>query len=88
MNVHLTPEQEAFVQQAIASGDYHSAEDAVHEALAHWQERRRAIFELRTAIDESDEDFAAGLYTEYSNPTLPQLAEELKREARNLRDVR
>jgi hypothetical protein len=36
MEVHLTPDQEAFVRQGIASGRFHSEADAVAEALSLW----------------------------------------------------
>jgi Arc/MetJ-type ribon-helix-helix transcriptional regulator len=36
MEVRLTPDQEAFVRQAIESGRLHRAEDAVEEALGLW----------------------------------------------------
>jgi putative addiction module CopG family antidote len=41
MEVHLTPDQEAFVRQAIESGRLHRPEDAVEEALRLWEERER-----------------------------------------------
>ena len=37
MDVQFTPDQEAFVRQAIASGRYQTAEDAVRDALARWE---------------------------------------------------
>jgi putative addiction module CopG family antidote len=42
MEVHLTPDQEAFVRQAIQRGRLRHEEDAVKEALALWEERERA----------------------------------------------
>jgi hypothetical protein len=39
MEVHLTPDQESFVRQAIA---LRCEEDAVCEALVLWEERERA----------------------------------------------
>jgi Arc/MetJ-type ribon-helix-helix transcriptional regulator len=39
MEVELTPEQQAFVQHAIATGRLHRPEEAVREALALWEER-------------------------------------------------
>lgn len=41
MEVRLTPDQEAFVRQAIESGRLPRAEDAVEEALSLWEERER-----------------------------------------------
>jgi putative addiction module CopG family antidote len=86
MEVQLTPDQEAFIKHAIDSGRLHREEDAVREALSLWEERERARVELRAAFDEAEVDLEAGHYTDYTNETLPQLADELKREARALRD--
>jgi putative addiction module CopG family antidote len=85
MEVTLTPAQEAFIRQAIESGRYHSADDAVREALALWEERERRRVELEAALDEAEADLAAEDYSEYTDATLPELAAELKREARQLR---
>jgi putative addiction module CopG family antidote len=84
MQVDLTVEQEAFIQQAIASGRYRTAEEAVQEAMARWEEGERARLELMTALDEAESDLAGGRYSDYTDETLPNLAVELKSEARGL----
>jgi len=86
MEVQLTPDQEALVQKAVASGRYPSAADAVRDALARWEEGERARLELLVALDEAEADLEAGRYTDHTDTTLPRLAEELKREARALRE--
>ena len=45
MNVDLTPDQQAFVQQAIKSGRLANAEQAIEEALALWERRERRRLE-------------------------------------------
>ena len=82
MEVQLTPDQEAFVRKAVASGRYPSAEAAVREAMARWEGVERARLEILAALDEAEADLEAGHYTDYTDATLPQLADELKREAR------
>ena len=82
MQVELTVEQEAFIQQAVAIGRYRSPEDAVQDAMARWEESERRHLELLTALDEAESDLAAGRYFDYTNDTLPDLAAELKNEAR------
>jgi putative addiction module CopG family antidote len=82
MQVDLTLEQEAFIQQAIASGRYRTAEDAVQDAMARWEEREQSHLELLATLDEAESDLAAGQYADYTNETLPDLATELKGEAR------
>ena len=46
MIVHLTPDQKAFVRDAIASGRLHGEEDALREALTLWERRERARAEI------------------------------------------
>jgi putative addiction module CopG family antidote len=88
MEVQPTPDQKAFIRHAIESGRLHREEDAVREALSLWEERERARVELGAALDEAEADLEAGYFAGYTNETLPQLAGELKREARALRDGR
>lgn len=85
MEVHLTPDQEAFVQQAIASGRLRREEEAVQEALALWEERERRRVEILAALDASEVDIESGCFSDYSDPSLIRLADELKREARVVR---
>jgi putative addiction module CopG family antidote len=82
MEVQLAPDQEALARQAVASGRYHSVEDAVRDAMARWEEGERARLELLVALDEAEADLEAGRYTDHTDSTLPKLAEDLKREAR------
>jgi len=42
MQVNLTPDQEVFVRQAVASGRCKNVEEAVEEAFSLWEARRRA----------------------------------------------
>ena len=85
MQIELTPDQEAFVRSASADGRYQTPEDAVRDAMARWEESERWRLELLAAFDEAETDLAAGRFREYTQATLPQLAEELKQEGRKLR---
>ena len=85
MDVHLTPDQKAFARQAIESGRLTREEDAVNKALSLWEERERSRMELIASLDEAEGDLAEGRFTEWTDDTLPQLFEELKREARETR---
>jgi putative addiction module CopG family antidote len=60
MEVRLTPDQEAFVRQAIESGRLHRAEDAVEEALRLWEERERTRAEILAAVDLAEASLARG----------------------------
>jgi putative addiction module CopG family antidote len=88
MEVHFkpNPDQEAFIRQAIASGRYRSAEDAVSDAMTRWENRERGRVELLAALEEGEADLEAARYTDYTDATLGQLAGELKYEARQLRN--
>ena len=82
MEVHFTPDQEALIRRAIASGRYQTAEDAVQDAMARWEEGERVRIEVLARLDEAEADLEARRYTDYSDEALPTLADELKREAR------
>jgi putative addiction module CopG family antidote len=88
MEVQFTADQEAFIHKAIADGRYQTPEDAVREAMELWEEQERSRLMLLAALDEAETDFDAGRFDEYDKDTLPLLADELKREARALRDLR
>ena len=50
MEVQLTPDQKAFVRQAIESGRLEREEDAVAQALCLWEERERRRSEILAAV--------------------------------------
>lgn len=50
MEVEFTPDQKAFVRQAIESGRLQRQEDAVKEALGLWEERERRRLEILVAV--------------------------------------
>jgi Arc/MetJ-type ribon-helix-helix transcriptional regulator len=58
------------------------AEDAVRDALARWEEGERTRAELLSALDEAETDLESGRFSDHSDESLPELAAELKREAR------
>jgi putative addiction module CopG family antidote len=86
MQFEPTPDQQAFIHRAIASGRYRSAEEALRDAMARWEEDERKRVELLAAFDDAEADILAREYIDYTNDTLPQLGDELKREARSARD--
>jgi putative addiction module CopG family antidote len=83
MEVRLTPDQEAFVRQAIETGRFHRAEDAVQEALSLWERRERRRAEILAAVDTAEASLARG---EGRNITTQQstqdLADEVKQRGR------
>jgi len=85
MEVTLTPSQEILIQRAIELGRYRSTEDAVRDAMARWEERERQRIDLTTDIGRAETELKSGWYSDYTDDTLPLLAEELKSEARQMR---
>jgi putative addiction module CopG family antidote len=85
MEVKLTPAQEVLIQRAIEQGRYRSAEEAVRDAMFRWEEHERRRIDLTTDIGRAETELKSGSYTDYTDDTLPLLAEELKREAREMR---
>jgi len=80
MKVQLTPDQKAFVRQAIESGRLRHEEDAVKEALSLWEERERRRLEILIAVDKAETSLARGEGRRVTTPEeTKQLADEVKR---------
>jgi putative addiction module CopG family antidote len=82
MEVHLTPDQEAFVRKAIEMGRLDREEDAVREALLLWEERERRRLEILAAVDEAEASLARGEGQDITQQSMRELAEEVKRRGR------
>jgi putative addiction module CopG family antidote len=80
MEVGLTPDQEAFVRQAIESGRFNRAEDAVEEALLLWEERerKRKRAEFSATLDDAKASLARGEGRNITQESMLDLAEEVK----------
>ena len=82
MEVRLTPDQEAFIRQAIETGRFHRPEDAVEEALSLWEERERTRAEILAAVEVADAALARGEGRILTPESMRQLAEEVKQRGR------
>jgi Arc/MetJ-type ribon-helix-helix transcriptional regulator len=82
MEVHLTPDQQAFVRLGIESGRFHTEADAVAEALALWEERERARAEILAAVDTAEASLDNGEGIEITEQSTRELAERVKRRGR------
>jgi Arc/MetJ-type ribon-helix-helix transcriptional regulator len=82
MEVRLTPDQEAFVRQAIESGRLQRAEDAVQEALSLWEQRERSRAEILVAVDAAEASLARGEGRVITEESMRELAEEVKQRGR------
>jgi antitoxin ParD1/3/4 len=82
MEITLTPDQEAFVRQAIKSGRFDRAEDAVTEALLLWEERERLRSEFLISLDEAEASLDRGEGIPITRESMRELAEDVKRRGR------
>jgi putative addiction module CopG family antidote len=83
MEVQLTPDQKAFVRQAIESGRLRREEEAVTEALALWEERERTRAEILAAIDAAEASLARGEGRVITRQSMRDLAAEVKQRGRD-----
>ncbi|MGA6985605.1 MAG: hypothetical protein WBZ01_06115 [Terriglobales bacterium] len=82
MEVQLTPDQKAFVRQAIDSGRLRGEEDAVKEALSLWEERERGRAEILAAVDEAEASLARGEGRPITQESMRELAQQVTQRGR------
>jgi putative addiction module CopG family antidote len=82
MDVRLTPDQEAFIRQAIETGRFSRPEDAVEEALSLWEERERARTEILAAVDMAEASLARGEGRPITQQSMRELANEVQQRGR------
>ncbi len=82
MEVHLTPDQKAFVRQGIASGRFDSEVDAVAEALSLWEERERSRAEILAAVDAAEASLDRGEGIVVTEQSMRELADDVKKRGR------
>ena len=82
-NISLTPEQDAFVDSVVKSGDYQNASEAVRDALRVLQQKRREdalkLKALRLQIRAGADDIARGDFTDVDDSDLDAFLEDLGR---------
>ena len=82
MEVNLTPDQQAFVRQAIESGRLHREEDAIQEALSLWEARERARAGILASVDAAEGSLALGKGRNLTQDSVGELADEVKQRGR------
>ncbi len=82
MEIQLTPNQEAFVRQALQTGRLQRAEDAVTEALLLWEEREAERAEFLASLDEAKASLARGEGVPITQESMRALAEDVKQRGR------
>jgi putative addiction module CopG family antidote len=79
MEVQLTPDQKAFIQNAIGSGRFTREEDAVREALALWEKRERKRAAFLATLDDAAASLDRGEGIPITQESMRELAGEVKR---------
>ena len=86
MNVSLTPRLENFIKNKIKKGRYQSASEVVRDALRaledREQDREQRLADLRKEVAIGLNDIKEGRYKTYTDATLKDLIEDVKREGR------
>ena len=82
MNVNPSPDQQAFIRDAIASGRLADEEDAIREALALWESRERSRAQLLANIDAAEAALARGEGRAVTEESMRQLAQDVKQRGR------
>jgi antitoxin ParD1/3/4 len=80
-NVSLTPEQDAFIDEVLETGEYRNASEAMRDAIRGLQQRRAEerlkLDKLRVAIDQGIAALERGDYTEVEDEDLDAYLDEL-----------
>ena len=82
MQIDLTPEQQDFIRQAVASGRFERPEDAVQAAMTLWVERERRRSEILAAVDIAKASIDRGEGIEITQESVRALAEDVKQRGR------
>lgn len=78
MNIKLKPEQEKFIQDKIASGEYNNADDVITETFKLLEIREKKIKELQAKIAVGTEQRANGQLTQ-GEQVFARLQEKINR---------
>jgi putative addiction module CopG family antidote len=78
MEVSLTPDQKAFVRQAIETGRFQREEEVVREALSLWEERERKRAEFLASLEDAKDSIARGEGRVITLQSMRELVEEVK----------
>jgi Arc/MetJ-type ribon-helix-helix transcriptional regulator len=82
MEVSLTPDQQAFVRQAIEHGRLHREEEAVQEALSLGEERERARAQILADVDVAEASLVRGDGRVLTEESMREVAAGVKQRGR------
>jgi antitoxin ParD1/3/4 len=85
-NISLTPEQDAFIEEMLKSGEYRNASEAVRDAIRALQLRRAEealkLEKLRLSIKQGLAALDRGNYTEVEDEDLDAYLDDLATRSR------
>jgi antitoxin ParD1/3/4 len=85
-NISLTPEQDAFIEEMLKSGEYRNASEAVRDAIRALQLRRAEealkLEKLRLSIKQGVAALARGDYTDVEDEDLDAYLDDLALQSR------
>jgi Arc/MetJ-type ribon-helix-helix transcriptional regulator len=82
VEVELSPDQIAFARRAVEEGRLRSEGEAVHEALALWEERERERAEFFATLSDARAALARGEAREITQDSMRELAADVKERGR------
>lgn len=86
MNINLNDHFENFIEERIKSGQYNSASEVVRDALRLLEEqeqiRAMKMQALKAEIQKGLDDLQQGRYSTYSDETLGEFFEDVKKRGR------
>ena len=82
MKVNISPDQKAFIREAIESGRFRSEEDALQEALALWEERERVRSEILATVHKAEDSIARWEGRIITRASMRVLSKEVKKRGR------
>ena len=82
MEVEFTADQRALARHAVMTGRLHNEEDAIHEALAMWEERERRRAEFRSSVEDARTSLAHGEGRPITAESMRELSAEVSARGR------
>ena len=82
MEIDLTPEQDSFIQLGVREGRFRDEKEAVRQAIAFWEERKRRRLQVIAAIEEGEASFGDGDTVLETEEDFRRLADDIKQRGR------
>ena len=82
MEVHLTPDHEAFIQSNVRNGRFSSADNAMREAVDLLASHERETTATRAFLQPGLDDLEAGNFEEFTDENLHMLFDGIRNRSR------